>query len=76
MNTVKNTLTVIAVCLLLGSCAPETGNPDLAGTWSCTETSQIFLKTTKGTSVYEVTFIRDAVNPESYRIDNIYKLGT
>ncbi|MFA6482437.1 MAG: hypothetical protein WCW62_07670, partial [Bacteroidales bacterium] len=41
-----------------------------------TETSQIFLKTTKGTSVYEVTFIRDAVNPESYRIDNIYKLGT
>lgn len=75
MNTVKNSGLVLAICLLFAGCVPEVGNPNLAGTWSCTETSQIFLKTTKGTSIYQVTLERDAVNTDKYYIDNFYKLG-
>jgi len=75
MNTVKNSSLSFAVCLLLAGCVPEVGNPDLAATWTCHETSQIFLKSTKGSSVYTVTFDRDAVNLDKYYIDNFYKLG-
>lgn len=61
--------------LLLSGCTLEEGNPDLAGSWTCTETSEIFFKSTKGTSVYTVTLQRDAVNFDKYYIDNFYKLG-
>ena len=76
MNIMKNARVVLAICLLLTGCVTDTANPNLAGTWTCHETSQIFLKSLKGTSVYEVTFTRDAVNQDKYYIDNIYKLGT
>lgn len=76
MNTIRNSVMVLAICLVFAGCVPEVGNPNLAGTWSCTETSQIFLKNTKGTSVFDVTFARDAVNAEKYSIDNFYKLGS
>jgi hypothetical protein len=76
MNTVKNSGLVLAIRLLLTGCVPEVGNPNLAGSWSCTETSEIFLKSTTGTSVYTVTFDRDAVNTDKYYIDNNYKLGS
>jgi hypothetical protein len=76
MKTIKFSTLIFAVCLVFAGCIPEEGNPDLSGTWSCTETSQIFLKNTKGTSVYTVTFSRDAVNSDKYYIDNIYKLGS
>ena len=76
MKTIKTPGLAIAFCLLLACCATETGNPNLAGTWSCKETSQIFLKDTKGTSVFDVTFIRDASNQDKYQIDNFYKLGS
>lgn len=66
---------ILAICLFFLSCDPQVGNPNLAGTWSCSETSQIFLKGTKGTSIYQVTFQRDAVNTDKYTISNIYKLG-
>lgn len=66
---------LVAACLLIAGCTTPAGNPDLAGSWTCHETSQIFLKGSKGTSVYQVTFIRDAVNTDKYYIDNIYKLG-
>ena len=62
--------------LLTASCIPEEGNPDLSGTWTCTETSEIFLKGTKGTSIYQVTFTADQVVPDNYRISNFYKLGS
>lgn len=74
MNTVRIPVLVIAMSLLAG-CIPETGNPDLSGSWTCSETSEIFLKSTKGTSIYQVTFSRDAVNTDKYYIDNFYKLG-
>ncbi|MCX6223450.1 MAG: hypothetical protein NTV01_01625, partial [Bacteroidia bacterium] len=39
------------------------------------ETSQIFLKSTKGTSIYTVTFSRDTAHTDTYYIDGIYHLG-
>lgn len=75
MNTLKNPGLALGICLLLTGCVPEVGNPDLAATWTCHETSQIFLKSIKGSSVYTVTFDRDAVNLDKYYIDNFYKLG-
>jgi hypothetical protein len=75
MKKTKNLGFILAICLLFLSCDPQVGNPNLAGSWSCSETSQIFLKGTKGTSVYQVTFQRDAVNTDKYTISNIYKLG-
>ncbi len=50
MKTVKNSGLAVAICLLLTGCVPDVGNPNLAGSWSCTETSEIFLKSTTGTS--------------------------
>ena len=75
MKTITNSALILTLCLCFSGCIPEEGNPDLAGTWSCTETSQIFMKSTKGTSVYTVTFNSDALNSDKYYIDNIYKLG-
>jgi hypothetical protein len=75
MKTIKNLCSVISLILLMAGCAPETGDPNLAGSWSCQETSQIFLKGAKGTSIYQVTFDRDAVVLDKYQIDNFYKLG-
>jgi len=75
MKSISKTLWVLTFALLLSGCIPETGNPDLAGSWTCSETSEIFLKSSKGTSVYQVTFSRDAVNADKYYIDNFYKLG-
>lgn len=66
---------VMSVVLLIAGCIPETGNPDLSGSWTCSETSEIFLKSLKGTSIYQVTLSRDAVNTDKYYIDNFYKLG-
>ena len=76
MKTMQTTGLIMVLALLLSGCVPETGNPDLSGSWTCQETSQIYLKSTKGTSVYQVTFGRDAVNQDQYRIDNFYKLGS
>jgi hypothetical protein len=76
---IKYLLRYAVICmtvLLMASCVIEEGNPDLSGTWTCSETSEIFLKSTKGTSIYQVTFTRDAVNQDKYYIDNFYKLGT
>ncbi len=75
MKTIKFPLIIFALVLLAG-CIPDVGNPDLAGSWSCTETSQIFMKSTKGTSTYQVTLVQDAVNTDLYRIDNFYGLGS
>lgn len=76
MKTFINPFLVTVVSLLLFACVPETGDPNLTGTWTCSETSQIFLKSTKGTSIYQVTFERDAASLDQYHIDNFYKLGS
>jgi hypothetical protein len=75
MKTVKNTFITLVISLLFTGCVTETGDPDLSGSWTCHETSEIFLKSTKGTSVYQVTYSKDAVNQNKYYIDNFYKLG-
>jgi len=67
---------VLTMIAAMNSCILEEGNPNLAGSWTCKETSEIFLKSTKGTSIYQVTFTRDAVNQDKYYIENFYKLGT
>ena len=61
--------------LLMTSCVIEEGNPDLSGSWTCSETSEIFMKSTKGTSIYQLTIQKDASIPDKYYIDNFYKLG-
>ncbi|MFH0760079.1 MAG: hypothetical protein V2A67_01080 [Bacteroidota bacterium] len=66
---------VCMTALLVTSCVFEEGNPDLSGSWTCTETSEIFLKNTKGTSIYQVTFEKDASIQDKYYINNFYKLG-
>jgi len=66
---------LLLILILIPSCIPEEGDPNLAGTWTCEETSEIFMKSTKGTSIFTVTFSRDATNPDQYRIDNFYRLG-
>lgn len=76
MNAVRNSVLVLSICLLLAACAKDPGDSDLSGTWLCKETSQIFLKSTKGESRFYVTFIKDSVNPDKYSISNIYQLGT
>ena len=78
MKTIRIPIVVAVICLLTAGCIPETGNPNLAGSWTCSETSEIFLKSTKGTkgtSIYQVTFEKDALSTDKYYIDNIYKLG-
>ena len=69
------TLVTLLIGISLSGCVLEEGNPNLAGTWTCRETSEIYMKMLKGTSVYQVTFERDAVNADKYYIDNFYKLG-
>ena len=75
MKINKISALVLTIFLMFTGCLDEVGNPNLAGYWTCHETSQIFLKSTKGTSVYQVTFTRDAVNQDKYTIGNFYKLG-
>ncbi len=75
MKTFRTRLIIVALIPMLSGCIPETGDPNLTGTWSCHETSQIFLKGSKGTSIYDVTFSRDASITDKYYIDNFYKLG-
>ena len=68
-------LVILALPTVFQSCEPVEGNPNLSGTWTCKETSQIFMKRATLTSTFTVTFIRDAVNPDQYYIQNFYKLG-
>ncbi len=76
MRKLINVLTSLLMVFFLQSCILEEGNPDLSGSWTCTETSEIFMKPLKGTSVYPVSFIRDVNDPDRYQIENFYKLGS
>lgn len=69
-------LIVIFLPAFLTACTFEEGNPDLSGSWTCTETSEIYMKSLKGQSVYQVTLTRDLVNQNKYYVENFYKLGT
>jgi len=75
IRSLSRSIPCLMIGLLMTSCVPDEGNPDLSGTWTCTETSEIFLKGTKGTSIYQVTLARDAMVQSNYTIDNFYKLG-
>jgi len=76
MKYAKFLLILPFMALLFDSCNFEEGNPDLSGQWTCTETSEIFLKSGKGTSVYPVYLSKDADSPNKYNIDNFYRLGS
>jgi len=67
---------IIFMSLIFWGCMEAVGNPNLSGPWTCQETSQIFLKASRGTIVYQVTFESDAINADRYYIDNFYKLGS
>jgi len=67
--------TAMMTILFMTSCVLEEGDPDLSGSWTCTETSEIFLKSTKGTSTFQVNFENDISIQDKYYIDNFYNLG-
>ena len=71
MKLVKNSSFILAICLIFTGCILEEINSNLAGVWNCTETSEIFLKSTKGTSIFDVVFKQDAENLSKYYIENI-----
>ena len=76
MKLVKNSSFLLAICLIFTGCILEEINSNLAGVWNCTESSEIFLKSTKGTSIFDVVFKQDAENLSKYYIENIYDLGS
>jgi len=65
---------LIVVSLLFG-CVPDGQIETLEGTWSCQETSTIFMKNLKGTSIYPVYIAQDIEDDNVYYIDNFYQLG-
>jgi len=75
MNRAQSFSIALILCVLLGGCMLDETSSNLAGIWSCTETSEIFLKGAKGTVVFDVTFSQDANNQDKYYIANIYQLG-
>ena len=61
--------------LTLGGCILEGEPKTLEGSWSCTETSKIFMDPLKGTSIYPVYIAQDISDDNTYYIDNFYQLG-
>lgn len=59
----------------MGGCLPEDEPNTLEGSWSCTETSTIFMNIMKGTSIYPVYIAQDILDDNTYYIDNFYQLG-
>lgn len=72
-------LFVLLSILILSGCIFEPIDQNLEGQWSCTETSEIFMKSTntlKGTSIFPVYIAQDATYDNTYYIDNFYQLGS
>ena len=69
---------LISLTVILGflnSCIPDNNDVTLEGSWSCEETSEIYMMGLKGTSIYPVYFAQDAEDVNTYYIDNFYQLG-
>ena len=71
----KLTLPVLLICVSMSSCMPESNNDNLEGSWTCQETSDIYMEGLKGTSTYPVYIAQDAEDDNTYYIDNFYQLG-
>jgi hypothetical protein len=79
MKNLKYFTILCAITLTMGSCILDPVDQSLEGEWSCTETSEIFLKSNsdlKGTSTFPVYIAQDATNSNKYYIDNFYQLGS
>jgi len=66
---------LLAMIPFLSGCIPDGQIETLEGSWSCHETSIIYMNNLKGTSIYPVYFAQDVVNDNVYYIDNFYQLG-
>jgi hypothetical protein len=75
-STDRLRLILVLIPVFLAGCTFDEGNPDLSGSWTCTETSEIYQPVLKGQSIYQVTLTRDLVNQNKYYVENFYKLGT
>jgi hypothetical protein len=64
-----------ALLLMFTGCIPDGTEETLEGSWSCMETSTIFMENLKGTTIYPVYFAQDVVDDNTYYIDNFYQLG-
>lgn len=72
-------LLLVSFPFFLTSCILDPVDQSLEGEWTCTETSDIFLKSSmdqKGTSVFPVYIAQDATYDNQYYIDNFYQLGS
>ncbi len=71
----KSTYILLLLVPMMTSCIPDEINT-LEGSWSCQETSQIYMENMKGTSIYPVYFAQDINDGNTYYIDNFYQLGS
>ena len=71
----QNISLVIFAVFLVNSCIPDNNVQTLEGYWSCEETSEIYMKSMKGTTTYPVYFALDIVDDYTYYLDNFYQLG-
>jgi len=72
----KTILITLILIPLISGCIPDDGVNTLEGSWSCQETSEIFMSNMKGTSIFPVYFAQDIADNQTYYIDNFYQLGT
>jgi len=68
-------LTIASLIVMLNGCLPDDSINTLEGSWSCQETSEIFMGNMKGTTIYPVYFAQDVLESDKYYIDNFYHLG-
>ena len=64
-----------AILFAMNSCIPDGTIESLEGSWSCQETSTIFMKNLKGTTVFPVYIAQDVEDDNTYYINNFYQLG-
>ena len=75
MRRAGYSLVLFILMFSLDGCFLEGEPGSLEGSWTCTETSKIFMKSLKGTSIYPVYIAQDFVDDNTYYIDNFYQLG-
>lgn len=75
MKSVRIIILLPVIIAFLNSCILDNNVETLEGSWSCKETSEIYMMGFKGTSIYPVYFALDAEDDNTYYIDNFYQLG-
>ena len=72
----RNSLILIVFLLGFAGCVFEPIDVSLEGSWQCEETSEIYMKALKGTSIFPVYIAQDAMSDSKYYVDNFYNMGS